>query len=116
MANRLDREAVQVSMNEHCAIVRIVRGDGFVSALGHRVALHLGGEPELKRRVLGTLAQLDCPPDEIRFERRSLSEAPGAAAEEPPAPPEEPTLVSPPPAPEPPREPPRKGGKGQSKR
>lgn len=50
-------------------IVHITRDEGFVQAMGHRVALHLGGEPELKRRVLGTIAQLDAPPDEVRFER-----------------------------------------------
>jgi hypothetical protein len=68
-------------------IVHITRDDaGFVQALGHRVALHLGGEPELKRRVLGTLAQLDDPPDELRFERQQPGE-PSAEAEREPAPP-----------------------------
>jgi hypothetical protein len=57
-------------------IVHITRDGDAVHAQGHRVALHLGGEPELKRRVLATIAQLDDPPDEIRFERRGLSVAP----------------------------------------
>jgi hypothetical protein len=64
-------------------IVHIVRDEGFVAAMGHRVALHLGGEPELKRRCLGTLAQLDDPPDEIQFERLLASRA---EAELPPEP------------------------------
>ena len=58
-----------MNMNVHSAIVRVVREEGFVSAMGHRVALHLGGEPELRRRVLQTLSHLDSPPEQIRFER-----------------------------------------------
>lgn len=64
-------------------IVHIVRDEGSVAAMGHRVALHLGGEPELKRRVLGTLAQLDDPPDEIQFERLVASRAEAEAPPEP---------------------------------
>jgi hypothetical protein len=59
-------------------IVHITRDAGGVHAQGHRVALHLGGEPELKRRVLATISQLDDPPDEIRFQRL------GPRASEPP--------------------------------
>lgn len=82
-------------------IVHIVRDAGFVAAMGHRVALHLGGEPELKRRVLQTLAQLDAPPDDIQFRRVGpTDEEPEPAA---PAPPERAALAE---EPQPEREPP----------
>jgi hypothetical protein len=86
-------------MNVHSAVVRIVREEGFVSAMGHRVALHLGGEPELRRRVLAQLAQLDSPPETIRFERiepalppvdELLAQPEPEAAPEPQEPPAEP--------------------------
>lgn len=81
-------------------IVHIVIDGDFVSAMGHRVALHLGGEPELRRRCLGSLAQLDNPPDEIRFRR------PGAPADT-----AEPIDAEPEPKAKPP---PRKGQRGKS--
>lgn len=71
-------------------IVHIIRENGFVQAMGHRVALDLGGEAELKRRVLGTMAQLDDPPNEVRFERLE----PAAAATAAPAEPSEPEPVA----------------------
>lgn len=103
-------------------IVHIIRDGGFVNAMGHRVALHLGGEPELKRRCLGTLAQLDAPPDEIRFE---LLEPPAAAIARPAEPEElaereeteDATEPAPEPAPEPKRaaaRPPPRRQKGKS--
>jgi hypothetical protein len=61
-------------------IVLITSERGFLQAMGHRVALHLGGEPELKRRCLGSIAQLDSPPDEIRFERVAPDPEPASAA------------------------------------
>jgi hypothetical protein len=81
-------------------IVHIVRVDGFVAAMGHRVALHLGGEPELKRRVLGTLAQLDDPPEEIRFDRLEPTDVdtdpdPAEQPREPPAAPDAPAELEP---------------------
>jgi hypothetical protein len=84
-------------------IVHIVRDEGFVAAMGHRVALHLGGEPELKRRVLGTVAQLDDPPDEIRFARGPEDGDADEDPEEEPDGPREPAAVGA--APEPKRGP-----------
>jgi len=55
--------------------IEITRAAGFVNAMGHRVAVDQGGENELKRRCLETLAHYSSPPDEIRFLR------PGALAE-----------------------------------
>ncbi len=55
--------------------IEITRSAGFVSAMGHRVSLHQGGENELKRRCLETLAHYSAPPDQIAFLR------PGAPAE-----------------------------------
>lgn len=76
-------------------IVHIIRDSGFVQAMGHRVALHLGGEPELKRRVLGTMAQLDDPPDEVRFERETGDAEEGGAEEGPAEEPDEPAEPAP---------------------
>lgn len=83
-------------------IVTITREGPYVQAMGHRVALHLGGEPELRRRVLSTIAQLDAPPDEVRFERAERA-SPEAVAAEPvagapaPAPPKGEAPDKPPP-------------------
>lgn len=103
-------------------IVHIIRERGFVQAMGHRVALHLGGEPELKRRVLASIAQLDDPPDELAF-RRVEPEQPeaathAAAASADPATPSEseppaPAEPEPEPRPKPPTPPPRRGKKGK---
>ncbi len=97
-------------------IVHIVRDEASVSAMGHRVALHLGGEPELKRRVLHTLAQLDAPPDEIRFRRLAPGDVDADGPAEPPAPPPDAAERPEEPDPEPPplprgKPPPRRKGK-----
>jgi hypothetical protein len=55
--------------------IEITRAAGFVSAMGHRVAVEQGGENELRRRCLETLSHWNTPPEEIRFLR------PGALAE-----------------------------------
>ncbi|HEY6056235.1 MAG TPA: hypothetical protein VIU86_20055 [Gaiellaceae bacterium] len=55
--------------------IEITRAAGFVSAMGHRVAVEQGGESELRRRCLETLSHWNTPPEEIRFLR------PGALAE-----------------------------------
>ena len=65
-------------------IVTIEREAAHVAAMGHRVALELGGEAELKRRCLETLSRLDFPPDQVRFDR--LWESLPAVEPEPPAP------------------------------
>ncbi len=100
-------------------IVHIVSDGASVSAMGHRVALHLGGEPELKRRVLHTLAQLDAPPDEVRFRRLAAGDVEAEGPAEPPAPPAPPSEAAERPEepdPEPPplprgKPPPRRKGK-----
>ena len=89
-------------------IISIESEAGHVQAMGHRVAIERGGEAELRRRVLASLAQLDEPPDEIRFER---ARPPGAEDETPfdpiPAdqmrPVAQPVADAPPPAAPPPR-------------
>jgi hypothetical protein len=55
--------------------IEITRVGATVSAMGHRVAVEQGGENELKRRCLETLAHYSSPPDQICFLR------PGASAE-----------------------------------
>lgn len=76
-------------------IVHIIRENGSVQAMGHRVTLDLGGEAELKRRVLATMAQLDNPPDEIRFERLEPSAAATAASADPDEPDSPPAPTAP---------------------
>jgi len=98
-------------------IVHIIRDGGFVAAMGHRVALHLGGEPELKRRVLGTIAQLDDPPDDVTFRRIPFEtdERPPRAEPAEPKPAPAAAAEAPPPAepPDRPKPPPRRGQKGK---
>lgn len=62
-------------------MIQIRRDAGHVSAMGHRVAEHQGGERELKRRCLETISHYDTPPDEIVFTRFDSLQAgpPGAA-------------------------------------
>ncbi len=88
-------------------IIPIAQQGGYVSALGHRVALDNGGVAELKSRCLETLSRLKDPPDEIRFELPLVSlvvlaaalapsERPATPSDRHPAP-----QVQPPPVPQP---------------
>lgn len=48
-------------------IIEIQRAGAHVGAMGHRVALTEGGEPELRRRCYETLSRYDFPPAEVSF-------------------------------------------------
>jgi len=50
-------------------IIEITNEPGSVQAMGHRVSLEAGGEPELKRRCFESLSRLNAPPDEVLFQR-----------------------------------------------
>lgn len=56
-------------------IIEIQRAGAHMSAMGHRVTLSQGGEPELKRRCLETLSRYDHPPDEVLFRRAVIPES-----------------------------------------
>ena len=49
-------------------IITVGRDDESVYAMGHRVAIGAGGEQELRRRCLATLAQLNDPPEAVEFQ------------------------------------------------
>lgn len=68
-------------------IIEIQRAGAHVSAMGHRVPLNQGGEPELRRRCYETLCRYDFPPAEVSFVPAA---APGSKA---------PTIAPPAPAP-----------------
>jgi hypothetical protein len=62
-------------------IIPIGRDEASVFAMGHRVDIDQGGVRELKRRCLAALAQLNDPPDEVRFETLWLAPTPAPAHE-----------------------------------
>jgi len=80
-------------------IIEVTERAGHLEALGHRVPLAHGGEPELRRRCLETLSRYKEPPSQIWFQRAGTDAAAPSPLQRDDAPAVTPSTPAPPPEP-----------------